>query len=192
MKGEYSEKELFKKYPKLYVSSYQGSLTSSSSEIKTIFRRAKNISNQNRKIKDVENNKENVEKEKSIKQEDNVEKTKNNKKISKSKILSVILFDEMGLAEISPNNPLKVIHSELDNNNNEIGFVGISNWTLDASKMNRGVHLSIQEPDENDLKMTAKSIATGIYQEIEGVRGLAPRSVQGCRRHLDDWLWAYP
>ena len=25
--------------------------------------------------------------------------------------LPIILFDEMGLAEISPNNPLKVIHS---------------------------------------------------------------------------------
>jgi hypothetical protein len=44
MKGEYSKSELFKKYPKLYVSSYQGSLTSNSSEIQNIFKRAKNIS----------------------------------------------------------------------------------------------------------------------------------------------------
>jgi hypothetical protein len=37
----------------------------------------------------------------------------------------------MGLAEISPNNPLKVIHSELEYDNNidnkKIDFVGISN-----------------------------------------------------------------
>ena len=37
----------------------------------------------------------------------------------------------MGLAEISPNNPLKVIHSELEYDNNidnkKIAFVGISN-----------------------------------------------------------------
>ena len=72
----------------------------------------------------------------------------------------------MGLAEISPNNPLKVIHSELDNNNDEIGFVGISNWSLDASKMNRGVHLSIQEPDEKDLIKTAETIVTGINNDI--------------------------
>ena len=49
MKGEYSESELFKKYPKLYVSTYQGSLTSNSLEIQTIFKRARNIANPNRK-----------------------------------------------------------------------------------------------------------------------------------------------
>ena len=43
MKGEYSKSELFKKYPSLYVTSYQGSLTSSSNEIKTIFESAKKI-----------------------------------------------------------------------------------------------------------------------------------------------------
>ena len=94
MKGEYSKSELFKKYPGLYVTSYQGSLTSSSSEIKTIFKRAKKV----------------------------ISKQKDTKKN-----LSVILFDEMGLAEISPLNPLKVIHSELDGKQ-EVAFVGISNF----------------------------------------------------------------
>ena len=134
MKGEYSKSELFKKYPSLYVTSYQGSLTSSSEEIKTIFNRAKKVLSKQKK--------------------------------SNKKNLSVILFDELGLAEISPNNPLKVIHSELDDKN-EVGFVGISNWTLDASKMNRGIHLSIQEPDENDLTYTAITIAKNIFEEIE-------------------------
>ena len=136
MKGEYSKNELFKKYPSLYVTSYQGSLTSSSYEIQTIFERAKKI----------------------------VDKQKDSKK----KNLSVILFDEMGLAEISPYNPLKVIHSELDGNQ-EVGFVGISNWTLDASKMNRAIHLSVQEPDLNDLILTANTIANDIYEDIEKV-----------------------
>ena len=138
MNGEYSKSELLKKYPKIFLTSYQGSLTSSSVEIKKIFNRAKKIA-----------------------------EYKNGKKGNmRSESLSVILFDEMGLAEISPNNPLKVIHSELDNNN-EIGFVGISNWTLDASKMNRGIHLSIPEPDLNDLKETSKTIANSIYEGIE-------------------------
>ena len=69
----------------------------------------------------------------------------------------------MGLAEISPNNPLKVIHSELEYDNNfdnkKIAFVGISNWTLDASKMNRGIYLSVSELDEEDLINTAKAIS---------------------------------
>ena len=132
MKGEYSKNDLFKKYPSLYVTSYQGSLTSSSSEITTIFDRAKKI----------------VKKQKDAK-----------------KNISVILFDEMGLAEISPYNPLKVIHSELDGKQ-EVGFVGISNWTLDASKMNRAIHLSVQEPDLDDLILTATTIANDIYEEI--------------------------
>jgi hypothetical protein len=71
----------------------------------------------------------------------------------------MIFFDEMGLAEHSPNNPLKVIHSELEYDLNEgdkkIAFVGISNWVLDASKMNRGMFLSIPEPEEDDTKETA-------------------------------------
>ena len=30
-------------------------------------------------------------------------------------------------------------------------FVGISNWRLDASKMNRALYLARPDPDENDL-----------------------------------------
>lgn len=81
----------------------------------------------------------------------------------------MILFDEMGLAEISPYNPLKVIHSELDGKQ-EVGFVGISNWTLDASKMNRAIHLSVQEPDLDDLILTATTIANNIYEEIGKIK----------------------
>ena len=69
------------------------------------------------------------------------------------------------MATISQTNPLKVIHHELDTNK-EVGLVGISNWTLDASKMNRAIHLSIQEPELEDLIMTAKTIENDIYEEI--------------------------
>ncbi len=82
--------------------------------------------------------------------------------------ISVIYFDEMGLAEISPNNPLKVIHSQLeyDENEDKVAFVGISNWTLDASKMNRGIYLSIPEPDEKDLIETAQKISQSYGDEL--------------------------
>ena len=75
------------------------------------------------------------------------------KKIGEN-IISLLYFDEMGLAEISPNNPLKVIHYELefDDNEQKIAFVGISNWSLDASKMNRNIFLSVNELDEEDLE----------------------------------------
>ena len=75
----------------------------------------------------------------------------------------------MGLAEYSPNNPLKVIHSELEYDLNEgdkkIAFVGISNWKLDASKMNRGIFISIPEPDEEDTRNTALIIGKS-YNKI--------------------------
>ena len=75
----------------------------------------------------------------------------------------------MGLAEISDNNPLKVIHSELeyDEHKTKVAFIGISNWSLDASKMNRGIYLSIPEPDKLDLINTALSIAKSYYNNLE-------------------------
>ena len=51
--------------------------------------------------------------------------------------ISMILFDELGLAEKSESNPLKVLHSKLEYAGNEKGviFIGISNYSLDAAKI---------------------------------------------------------
>jgi hypothetical protein len=65
-----------------------------------------------------------------------------------------MIFDEIGLAEASESNPLKILHSELEPPPvslmrkykrvppEPIAFIGISNWSLDASKMNRGITLN--------------------------------------------------
>ena len=72
----------------------------------------------------------------------------------------------MGIADESKNNPLKVLHSELDKNINsndedkKISFIGISNWSLDASKMNRAINIVIEDPDINFINQTAKDIAS--------------------------------
>ena len=43
----------------------------------------------------------------------------------------------MGLAERSSNNPLKIIHHLLEKDNeNSVPILGISNWKLDAFKLN--------------------------------------------------------
>jgi hypothetical protein len=84
---------------------------------------------------------------------------------SQSEILPVIVFDEIGLAELSPHNPLKVLHAELEVENNRFGFVGISNWRLDASKMNRALYLSTSEANAEDLALTGKKIFECIQQE---------------------------
>ena len=132
MKGTSSSSDLFKDLPKIILNSYQGSMSSTSQGVKNVFKKAR----------------------RALKRLKNKEDRKNN--------ISMIYFDEMGLAEHSPNNPLKVIHAELEYDLNKgskkVAFVGISNWALDASKMNRGMFLSIPEPCERDTKETAFTI----------------------------------
>ena len=62
---------------------------------------------------------------------------KNEKIENQIENIYAVYIDEIGLAEISPYNPLKVLHGLLEYP--KVAFVGISNWTLDASKMNRGI-----------------------------------------------------
>ena len=85
-----------------------------------------------------------------------------------SELLPVIVFDEIGLAELSPHNPLKVLHAELEVENNRYGFVGISNWRLDASKMNRALYLSTPDPTVEDLQLTGKTIFTSMQKQLDG------------------------
>ena len=78
-----------------------------------------------------------------------------------SDVLPVVLLDEIGLAEISKYNPLKVLHSLLEPSESsfpDVAVVGISNWALDAAKMNRAIHLSRPEPDVEDLYETGISL----------------------------------
>jgi hypothetical protein len=91
---------------------------------------------------------------------------------SEAPLLPVIVFDEIGLAELSPRNPLKVLHAELEVETCQYGFVGISNWRLDASKMNRVLYISCPDPDLDDLKITAKSIADDMIFEQPAIRNL--------------------
>ncbi|XP_018431519.1 PREDICTED: E3 ubiquitin-protein ligase RNF213-like, partial [Nanorana parkeri] len=60
--------------------------------------------------------------------------------------VSVVVLDEIGLAEDSPKMPLKTLHPLLEDGcidddtspHKKVGFIGISNWALDPAKMNRG------------------------------------------------------
>ena len=82
-------------------------------------------------------------------------------------IISLVFFDEMGLAERSSNNPLKVIHYLLERDSKEsVPFLGISNWKLDAAKINRALSLTITDYDIEDLEETANSIAEALDIEL--------------------------
>ena len=52
-----------------------------------------------------------------------------------NELIAVVFLDEIGLAEESPNRPLKVLHQLLEKP--QVGFIGLSNWTLDSAKLNR-------------------------------------------------------
>ena len=82
----------------------------------------------------------------------------------------MILFDELGLAEKSPSNPLKVLHSKLEYGGKTEGacFIGISNYSLDAAKVNRALNLSMPNLEDklDQLKSTAKSIIESFSDDI--------------------------
>ncbi|CAL8240472.1 unnamed protein product [Gadus morhua 'NCC'] len=93
--------------------------------------------------------------------------------------VSVVVLDEIGLAEDSPQMPLKTLHPLLedgciDNDRPDaymkVGFVGISNWALDPAKMNRGIFVSRWDPSEKELVETAKGICSSsdpVYLKIK-------------------------
>lgn len=75
-------------------------------------------------------------------------------------VLTVLLLDEVGLAELSPDMPLKVLHAMLVEP--PISIVGLSNWTLDAAKMNRAICVQRPEPGKDDIFLTGERIVGDI------------------------------
>ncbi|XP_062447391.1 E3 ubiquitin-protein ligase RNF213 isoform X2 [Rhea pennata] len=92
--------------------------------------------------------------------------------------VSVVVLDEIGLAEDSPKMPLKTLHPLLEDGciddvplpHKKVGFIGISNWALDPAKMNRGIFVSRGDPSKEELVESAKGIcfsARGALQKVE-------------------------
>ena len=137
MGGKYSRKEFFKFYPSIIQSYFQGSDSTTPQEVEDIFK---------------------------ISEGRLEELKKNNEKVDLP--ISMILFDELGIEERSKKNPLKALQSHLEIDGNEKGtsFIGISNQTLDAAKINRALTLSVPDLDSDidDLKKTSISIAESI------------------------------
>ena len=85
-----------------------------------------------------------------------------------TKFVSVVVLDEIGLAEDSPLMPLKTLHplledgtatteeSETMSDQRRVGFIGLSNWALDPAKMNRGIMLSRGVPSKDELRDSAR------------------------------------
>ena len=146
MKGKYSKNNFFKKFPRIIQIYFQGSESTHPLDVKRLFRKAESKSDSIKKKYKEENNKEVLP-------------------------IIMVLFDELGLAERSTSNPLKVLHEKLEYSGKKEGvsFVGISNYTLDAAKINRALVLSVPDLDENldDLKETSKNIVQSISSKIK-------------------------
>ena len=154
MKGEYSKKKdqnpsFFSKYPLVNQKYFQGSDSSTPEDVEELFKKTEQLYNSCKK--DIE------EKRKVM---DNLIQTP----------IYMILFDELGLAEKSPTNPLKVLHSKLEYTGKTDGicFIGISNYSLDAAKVNRALSLSVPNLEDHldQLKETSKSIVKIISEDI--------------------------
>ncbi|XP_067914411.1 E3 ubiquitin-protein ligase rnf213-alpha-like isoform X2 [Heterodontus francisci] len=96
---------------------------------------------------------------------------------------SVVVLDEIGLAEDSPQMPLKTLHPLLEDGcvdddnplpHKKVGFIGISNWALDPAKMNRGIFVSRLDPCQKELIETAKGICSSNRVLLQKVQHLFP------------------
>ena len=143
MRGEYSKNEFFKQYPQVIQIYFQGSKSNIPEDVDKLFNKAENYYANFLK--------------------------KNGGQKDQAPIY-MILFDELGLSEKSPNNPLKVLHHKLeyDGKNDGVCFVGISNYTLDAAKVNRALFLSVPNLEDmvDEVQRTAISIAQNISPEL--------------------------
>ena len=141
MKGKYSNKKFFKLFPRIIQTYFQGSDTTFPQDVENLFKKASD------KLKYYN---EHPELETPI---------------------SLALFDELGLAERSKYNPLKVLHSKLEyaGKDKNVGFIGISNYSLDAAKVNRALVLTVPDLDRqlDELKETAINIVESITPRLK-------------------------
>ena len=140
MKGIYSKNKFFKQFPKIIQTYFQGSESTQPVDVENLFDKASN------RLNYYKDNKLELP-------------------------ISMILFDELGLAEHSKSNPLKVLHSKLEYSGKEEGvsFVGISNYSLDAAKVNRALILSVPDLDQrvDELMQTSRNIVESISDKLK-------------------------
>ena len=142
MRGKYSKDIFFQKFPQIILTFFQGSESTLPEDVEKLFEIA----------------------EKKL-------QFYNKKNIKKEEIpTSLILFDELGLAEKSESNPLKVLHSKLEYKDkyDGVSFIGISNYSLDASKGNRCLNLLVLNLEDriDQLIDTSKSIVKSISEDL--------------------------
>eukprot|EP00457_Paulinella_chromatophora_P000045 gb/GEZN01000045.1/.p1 GENE.gb/GEZN01000045.1/~~gb/GEZN01000045.1/.p1 ORF type:complete len:2432 (-),score=183.99 gb/GEZN01000045.1/:2366-8932(-) len=82
--------------------------------------------------------------------------------------IACVVLEEIGLAEMSIEMPLKILHERFDSelqNQNAPAFLGLSNWALDPAKMNRGFFVTRSPPSASELTRTALDICSCVQSD---------------------------
>ena len=88
--------------------------------------------------------------------------------------LAMVVLDELGLADLSPEKPIKVLHSELERKavltsgetqQSSYSVVALSNWVVDAAQVNRGILIQRQKAKGEDLFKSAKELAATLIKK---------------------------
>ncbi|GAA6098909.1 E3 ubiquitin-protein ligase rnf213-alpha-like [Tachysurus ichikawai] len=162
MQGKASPNDLFKGYKQAQLASFQCSPHSSPDGIISIFRQCAQFQN-----------------EKNL-----------------NEYVAVVVLDEIGLAEDSPKMPLKTLHPLLEygcvddespNEFKKVGFIGISNWSLDPAKMNRGILVLRTSPETEELESTARDICSSDKEPVNTeIACLIPKLTQFYLKVLEE------
>eukprot|EP00762_Andalucia_godoyi_P005385 ANDGO_08381.mRNA.1 Putative uncharacterized transmembrane protein DDB_G0290641 len=113
------------------------------------------------------------------------------RKFGANSVISVVVLDEVGLAEISVHNPLKVLHNLLEPSTGEmpeVAVVGVSNWGLDAAKMNRAVHLSRPDLSVGDLQVTARVLIGASSVHMHQINDIVPNLADAYNHYYKNQL----
>jgi hypothetical protein len=153
--------EFFRNTPKVMPISFWGSLNTTSQSIKTVFEKAEQ---NEREYRNDDKKRDHASKQLEKTAFQFMAESSEMGLLSSIKLTSLnnnttsvyIVFDEIGLAEIAPDNPLKVLHPLLEPSERKVSFIGLSNWKLDQSKMNRVIYIARPDMDEVDLLETCK------------------------------------
>ena len=94
-----------------------------------------------------------------------------------------LILDEIGLAEASKSNPLKVLHRLLEDKSN-VPMIGLSNWSLDVSKMNRVVFVNRPTLTKDELIEAARALKVGAIKSAARDSLLGTGLRAGVRRNV--------
>ena len=140
MKGKYSKSKFFQLYPEIIQVYFQGSGSCSIEDVEILFKKAEN------KLNHFKNKKGEIP-------------------------IIMILFDHLELAEKSKENPLQILYSKLEILQKEegISFIGISNYSLVESNLNKTLVKSVPDFDKNfsEILLTSCNIIESNSEKLK-------------------------